>query len=78
MGFRNESRRSVRNEAGQSLIEYMILLALVLGIVQMVGMIACFVGIFITMPVAVSAAYLAYEDHKSGVEAAAAADGVKL
>lgn len=63
---------------GKANIVPMILLAIVLGIVQMAGMIALCVGIFITMPVAVAGAYLAYEDHKSAVEAAAATDGVKL
>jgi uncharacterized membrane protein len=63
---------------GKANLVPMILVALVLGIFQMLGVIACFVGMFITMPVAVAGAYLAYEDHKSAVEAAAATDGVKL
>lgn len=55
-----------------------ILLALVVGIVGGLGTIACYVGIFVTAPIAIAAQWLAYEDHKSAIESAAAAEGVQL
>ncbi|MCO5165026.1 MAG: hypothetical protein M9894_01495 [Planctomycetes bacterium] len=54
-----------------------ILLQLVMGIVMMVGFMCC-VGAFVTMPIALAGTFLAYEDHKSAVQAAAAEGGVQL
>jgi hypothetical protein len=55
-----------------------IILAFVMGLVSFLGVIACFLGVFITLPMSLAGGYLAYEDHKAAVEAAAAADGVQL
>ncbi|MBX3471750.1 MAG: hypothetical protein KF878_33255 [Planctomycetes bacterium] len=54
-----------------------ILLSLVVGIVTFVGMMCC-VGAFVTIPLGLGTAFLAYEDHKSAVQAAAAEGGVQL
>ncbi|MCW8138883.1 MAG: hypothetical protein KIT58_08260 [Planctomycetota bacterium] len=54
-----------------------ILLQLVIGLVMFAGFMCC-VGGFVTMPIALAASFLAYEDHKSAVQAAAAEGGVQL
>lgn len=54
------------------------LLVIVTMLVAFVGVLACGLGTFITLPIANAALYLAYEDHKSSVEAAAAGEGVQL
>ena len=63
---------------GKANLVPMILLVFILGLVGGLGSIACYVGMFITQPVALAAAFLAYEDHKAAVEAAAAEGGVQL
>jgi uncharacterized membrane protein len=63
---------------GKQNIVPMLLLAIVLGIVQSLGSIACFVGIFVTAPVSMAAYWLAYEDHKAAVHAAVAEAGITL
>lgn len=55
-----------------------LLLVIVLGLVAFVGVLACGVGTLVTMPIAVAAGFLAYEDHKAAVEAAAAESGVQI
>lgn len=55
-----------------------LLLALVCLILAYAGSIACLVGMFITGPIGMGAIYLAYEEHKIAVEAAAAEGGVAL
>ena len=59
-------------------IGVLILLSIVLGIVNFIGILLCGVGIFITLPTALAASFLAYEDHKAALEAAAAEGGVTL
>jgi uncharacterized membrane protein len=55
-----------------------ILVSLVLGIVAGLGQIACGVGMLITLPIGLAAHFLAYEDHKAAIEAAAAQGGVQI
>ncbi len=63
---------------GKGNILPLLLLAIVNGLVVFAGVLACGLGVFITGPVAFAATYLAYEDHKSTLEAAAAEGGVQL
>jgi len=56
----------------------MIILAFLIGIVQMLGVFACVIGIFVTLPIGFAATFIAYEDHKAAIEAAAAEGGVQL
>lgn len=55
-----------------------LLLMIVLGVVGALGEIACGVGVLITYPVAMAAMWLAYEDHKAAIHAAAAESGITL
>jgi uncharacterized membrane protein len=55
-----------------------ILVAFIMGLVGALGMVACGIGMLITMPISLAAGYLCYEDHKAGIEAAAAQGGVQL
>lgn len=55
-----------------------LLLAIICMLVVYVGTIACLVGVFITGPIGMGALFLAYEEHKTAVEAAAAEGGVAL
>jgi uncharacterized membrane protein len=55
-----------------------VLLAFVLGLVAFLGVIGCGVGILITLPTSMAAGFLAYEDHRSAIEAAAADGGVQI
>lgn len=63
---------------GKANLVPLILLSIVAGIVYFVGILACGLGVFITMPVAAASIYIAYEDHRSALEAAAAEGGVAL
>lgn len=63
---------------GKANIVPMILLVFIMFFVGGLGAIACYVGMFITQPIALAGLYLAYEDHKSAVQAAAAEGGVQL
>ncbi len=65
-------------EFGKANVVPMIVLGLVVAIVQSLGSVACGVGILITMPIAQGALFLAYEDQRAAVEAAAAQGGVSL
>src|SRR5262249_34945480 len=53
-------------------------LGIVIGIVIFIGELACGVGVLITAPVAYAAIWIAYEEHKAAIHAAAAEGGVTL
>lgn len=55
-----------------------LILAVVCLLLGFAGSILCLVGLFITSPIGMGAIYLAYESHKTAVEAAAAEGGVAL
>jgi uncharacterized membrane protein len=55
----------------------MIILMLVIGIFVSIGSF-CFVGIFATLPIGLAAHWLAYEEHKATIHAAAAEAGITL
>lgn len=63
---------------GKANIVPMILLMLVAMVVIMIGEILCVVPVLVAFPVAQAAIFLAYEDHKAAVEAAAAEGGVQI
>ena len=56
----------------------MLLLTIICMVVAFSGSIACLIGLFITGPIGMGALYLAYEEHRSALEAAAAEGGVAL
>jgi uncharacterized membrane protein len=62
---------------GKQNIVPMILLTLVIGIFISIGSF-CFVGIFATLPIGLAAHWLAYEEHKAAIHAAAAEAGITL
>jgi hypothetical protein len=62
---------------GKTNIVGMILLALV-GMVAMVGLIGCCVGVIFTLPLIFPILTIAYEDHKDAVVAAATEAGIEL
>lgn len=63
---------------GKANLVPMIILAFVMGLVAFVGAIACGVGLLVTLPISMAGGFLAYEDHRSAVEAAAAEGGVQI
>lgn len=63
---------------GKQNIVPMILLTVICLVLGGIGSIACLVGMFITSPIGFGALYLAYEEHRSALEAAAAEGGVAL
>lgn len=65
-------------EFGKANLVPMLIHGLIMFLVADLGAIACLVGIYITTPIALAAMFLAYEDHKAAVEAAAAEGGVQL
>lgn len=63
---------------GKANIVPMIMLMLVAMVVIVIGEILCVVPVLVALPTAQAAIFLAYEDHKSAVEAAAAEGGVQI
>ncbi len=55
-----------------------LILMIILGIVGNLGIVACVVGIFVTFPIVLAAQWLAYEEHKAAIHAAAAEAGITL
>jgi uncharacterized membrane protein len=62
---------------GKQNIVPMIILTLVIGVFISIGSF-CFVGIFATLPIGLAAHWLAYEEHKAAIHAAAAEAGITL
>lgn len=54
------------------------ILAVILGVVNMIGNLACGIGALVTTPVCLGAMFLAYDDNRAAVEAAAAEGGITL
>jgi len=63
---------------GSKNIAGMIIASLLLAVVGMLGMILCFVGIFLTIPIIDIGIALIYEDHREGVLAAAKEAGIEI
>jgi len=54
------------------------ILSIILGVVNMLGNLACGIGVLVTFPVCIGALFLAYDDNRAAVEAAAAEGGITL
>jgi uncharacterized membrane protein len=63
---------------GKANIVPMIMLAIAAAVVIIIGEILCIVPVLIAMPIAQAAIFLAYDEHKAAVAAAAAEGGVQI
>jgi hypothetical protein len=63
---------------GKSNLVPRLILMIILGVVGGIGGVACGLGVFITYPIMFAAQWLAYEEHKAAITAAAAEAGVTL
>lgn len=56
----------------------MFIFVLICAVLQIIGMVLCFLPLLIVAPVTMAATWLIYDEHKAAVAAAAAEMGVTL